>query len=164
MLIALGLIGVTVAGVAIYVAQQKMSSTRTRKYFHILVVIVFVPGLIYQCTLLYVASGMMLAVFILLETIRIIRLPPFHYVLDVAISTFIDAQDSGLVAFTPMYLLSGCALPMWLHPFACDLTDSAGFELLPLMSGVLSVGIGDAAASVIGSTFGKHKWSESKFF
>lgn len=139
-------------------AHQKSSSTSVRKYFHLLIVLVFVPGLIYQCTLLFVASGMMLAVFILLETIRLIELWPLSDVLHRSVGTFLDSQDSGLVALTPIYLLSGCALPLWLHPCPCDLTDSGGFALVPLLAGVLSVGIGDAAASVFGSKFGKHKW------
>lgn len=156
--IAVGLLGATSSGIALFVIRGQSSSTRIRKYFHVLIVLVFVPGLIYQCTLLFAAAGMMLAVFVLLETARLIRLWPVSEVLDRAVGTFLDAQDSGLVALTPIYLLCGCALPLWLHPCPCDLTDSAGFELVLLLAGVLSVGIGDAAASVFGSMFGRHKW------
>lgn len=137
------------------------SSTSIRKIFHVLIILVFVPGLIYQCTLLYVASILMLAVFIMLETIRIIALPPFQKPLNLAVKTFIDEKDAGLVAFTPIYLLVGCSIPLWIHPVPCDITDSAGFELLKLLSGILSVGIGDMAASVLGARLGKHKWPNS---
>lgn len=156
--IAIGLLGVTSSGVAWFVMQSRSSSTRIRKFFHVLIVLVFVPGLIYQCSLLFAAAGMMLAAFVLLETARLIKLWPVSGMLDRAVGTFLDAQDSGLVALTPIYLLAGCAMPLWLHPCPCDLTDSAGFELMPLLAGVLSVGIGDAAASVFGSMFGQHKW------
>lgn len=156
--------GVTSSGVAWFVSNRRSSSTIVRKYFHVLIVLVFVPGLIYQCTLLFVAAGMMLAVFVLLETVRLIELWPLGDVLHQAVGTFLDTQDSGLVALTPIYLLSGCALPLWLHPCPCDLTDSGGFGLVPLLAGVLSVGIGDAAASVFGSKFGRHKWQSILFF
>lgn len=138
--------------------RNEKSNTRTRKIFHILVVLVFVPGLIYQCTFLFVASGVALALLIVLETMRIIQLKPFYLVLETAVRSFIDEKDAGYVALTPIYLLVGCSMPMWLHPCPCDLTDSAGFELIPLLAGVVSVGIGDTFASIIGSKFGRHKW------
>lgn len=160
----LGFLGVTSAGVALHVLKQKTTTTRTRKYFHILIVLVFVPGLLWQCTFLFIASGLLLAAFCMLETARLIKLPPIHESLTKAIQTFIDEKDAGNVALTPMYLLAGCALPLWLHPCSCDLTDSAGFEILPLLAGVMSVGIGDTLASVVGSKFGRHKWKSNFFF
>lgn len=153
-----GLIGMTVATVGWQMNRKEGSNTRTRKIFHVLIVLVFIPGLIYQCTFLFVASGIALALLIVLETMRIIHLPPVHNILDHSVRCFIDEKDAGLVALTPIYLLVGCSTPLWLHPCPCDLTDSAGLELLPLMAGVLSVGIGDTAASIIGSRFGKIKW------
>lgn len=87
-----------------------------------------------------------------------IQLKPFAKFLDSVINSFVDEKDVGIVAVTPFYLLVGCALPIWLHPCPCDLTDVAGFELLPLMAGVISVGLGDTAASVIGSKFGRVHW------
>lgn len=157
----IGLIGMTVATVAWQMnrIEQSKSNTRTRKIFHFLIVLVFVPGLIYQCAFIYVASGIALALLIVLETMRIIHLWPMYNILNDAVKCFIDEKDAGYVALTPIYLLIGCSMPLYLHPCPCDLTDSAGFELLPLMAGVISVGVGDTAASVFGSSrFGKTKW------
>lgn len=177
----LGLIGMMVATVTWQMNRNEKSNTRTRKIFHLLIVFVFVPGLIYQCAFLFVASGIALALMIVLETIRVIRLSPICNALEQAVKCFVDEKDAGLVALTPIYLLIGCSAPLWLHPCPCDLTDSAGFEILPLMAGVISVGkadmiktgwykdrhrtvfqfilgIGDTAASIIGSKYGKTKW------
>lgn len=145
-----------------HLSRNQSSNTRIRKIFHILIVLVFIPGLIYQCTFLYVASGVALALLILLELMRIIKLKPFAAILQQAVKSFVDEKDAGVVAMTPIYLLVGCSLPIWLHPCPCDLTDAAGFELLPLMSGVISVGLGDTAASVIGSKFGRFHWSSMR--
>lgn len=155
------LIIVAIGTVALFSVKNLQSSTSVRKIFHVLIIFVFVPGLIYQCTLLYVVSVLMLAVFIMLEVIRVINLPPFAHILHTSVSTFIDEKDAGLVALTPIYLLIGCSLPLWIHPAPCDITDSAGLELLKLFSGILSVGVGDMAASVLGARFGRHKWPKS---
>lgn len=159
MTLYIGSLGMTVATVRWQMNRSVQSNTRTRKIFHVLIVLVFLPGLIYQCAFLFVASGIALALLIVLETMRIIRLPPVHNILNHSVKCFIDEKDAGFVALTPIYLLVGCSMPLWLHPCPCDLTDSAGFDLLPLMAGVISVGIGDTAASIIGSKYGKVRWS-----
>ena len=68
-------------------------------------------------------------------------------------SVFADAKDS-LISLTPLYLLCGLSATLWLP------TESMG--MLPLMSGVLTIGIGDTAASFVGSKWGKHKWVKSE--
>lgn len=140
------------------VKKAQRASTRDRKAFHILICIVFVPGLIFQCQFLFVATVVILAIFLVLETARIIELYPVSQVLHESILTFIDEKDAGDVALTPIYLLVGCSAPLWIHNSPCDLTGSTSFELLPLLSGIISIGIGDTFASIVGSKFGRHKW------
>lgn len=94
---------------------------------------------------------------VLLETMRVIDLWPLSGLLNQVVKAFVDEKDAGIVALTPIYLLVGCALPIWIHPHACD-GDTCGDEILPLLSGVLAVGIGDTAASYFGSKYGRHKW------
>lgn len=68
-------------------------------------------------------------------------------------SYFADEKDE-FVSLTPLYLLCGLSFPLWMPA-----NDTA---LLPLLSGVLTVGIGDAAASFVGSNWGKHKLKASR--
>lgn len=84
--------------------------------------------------------------------VRVLKLPPAAATLDSVFQVFADEKDYSL-ALTPIYLLVGCSAPLWLHP-----GPATTAPLLPLMAGLLSVGVGDTAASICGSWFGRHHW------
>lgn len=65
----------------------------------------------------------------------------------------VDEKDTFL-SLTPVYLLCGLSFPLWM--------PSSNLMLLTLLSGVLTVGIGDTAASFIGTKWGVHKWFNSE--
>lgn len=155
---ALVLLGITVATVIWFLVTKRQSNTRTRKLFHVLIVAIFLPGIITQCQFLFMTTVLLLALFIILETARTIELKIVSNALDQAIELFIDEKDAGSVALTPIYLLLGCSLPLWLHPCPWCTITSNGIDVLPLLSGVLSVGIGDTVASVVGSKYGRNMW------
>lgn len=116
------------------------------------------PGLVYECALLYLATGVALAIFVVLELLRLLQIPPFAATLAQAFDSFKDEKDAGGLALTPFCLLIGCALPIWLTPCPCLLAQKDS-PLLLLLSGILTVGVGDTAASVLGSKFGRNKWT-----
>lgn len=153
--------GIAVLAISNQIFYARKASTGTRKIFHFLAVAVYIPGLLYRCSFLYLASGVVLGIFIALEILRLLRMPPLGIHLQDGFVVFNDEKD-GPIALTPIYLLAGCSLPMWIHPSPCDVTDSASFNLVPLLSGILSIGVGDTAASIIGSTYGKFYWPGSK--
>lgn len=168
------MLGIT--GIIIYwhIKSNRTSSTITRKIFHIILIAIYVPALYIDCTYLYVASCLTFAIFLMLEVsiyhkyfvcrnlvsypflhfqlARVVRLHPFADVLKISVSAFVDSKDSGKIVLTPIYLLAGCSLPLWLHPHLC-----ARNNFLALSSGVLSVGIGDTAASYFGYKYGKRR-------
>lgn len=160
--------------VIIYVKIDTQAGTSARKIFHILAVMVYIPGLFWQQTLLYLASGIILAIFILVEvnvtrnnlftfslliptlmnfeptqTLRILDIPPLGELLQDGFNNFADEKDS-LISLTPLYLLCGLSATLWLP------TES--MCMIPLMSGVLTIGIGDTSASIVGSKWGKNQW------
>ncbi|KYB29183.1 dolichol kinase [Tribolium castaneum] len=153
---------IAIAAVNLRIKKAQKASTAVRKIFHLLTVAVFIPGLLYNCSFLYLATGVILGIFFMLEVLRVLNMPPLAEVLQNGLVVFCDEKDTGIIAFTPMYLLAGCSLPLWIHPSPCDVTNSAVFNLLPLLSGLLTIGIGDTAASVVGSKFGKFHWPGSR--
>ncbi|XP_058790058.1 dolichol kinase [Phymastichus coffea] len=135
--------------IIIQISRNSQATTSVRKIFHILSVIVYVPGFIWDPTFLYLATGVILAVFVALEILRFLHLPPLGGFLQDGFSIFADEKDV-LISLTPLYLLCGLSAFLWM--------PIESMSLLSLMSGVLTIGIGDTAASMVGSTWGKHKW------
>jgi dolichol kinase len=74
-------------------------------------------------------------------------------ILHQGFTVFADEKDS-LLSLTAIYLLCGLSFPLWM--------PSSNLTLLVLLSGVLTVGIGDTAASFVGSRWGSHKWVDTK--
>ncbi|XP_073812626.1 dolichol kinase [Musca autumnalis] len=156
------LVVATVAVVCWQLRNAQHATTSVRKLFHIFMVLVYIPGLLYECAFLYIASGVALALITIFDLLRILRMPPLGEILEKAFHSFADEKDAGIIAFTPMCLLIGCSLPIWIMPCPCHTNEQGlNVKLLPLLSGVLTIGFGDTAASVIGSKYGRNKWNNS---
>lgn len=134
-----------------------------RKYFHFIVVATYIPGIIFDRPLLYVAATVCLAVFVFLEYVRYFRIKPLGHTLRSLLSLFLDERDSGPLILTHIYLLLGMSLPIWLVPRPCTQKGSlGGARALVPYAGVLAVGVGDTVASIFGSTMGEIRWPGTK--
>ncbi|XP_034246891.1 dolichol kinase isoform X2 [Thrips palmi] len=134
---------------------EQKASTSQRKLFHLLAVVVFGLGILNVPDLIYLASGVCFAIFLVLEAARILQIPPLSDILKNGFILYGDEKDI-LIALTPLYLLAGMAAPLWLSPLGNIPIEAA--HLMPYLSGLLSIGVGDTAASYIGSNFGSTKW------
>ncbi|XP_012471591.1 dolichol kinase EVAN isoform X1 [Gossypium raimondii] len=133
---------------------SKIERILLRKYYHLLAVLMFLPALIYQPKFLDLAFSAALAVFLVLEIIRVWRIWPLGQLVHQFMSAFTDHRDSDLIIVSHFSLLLGCALPIWM---------SSGFNDRPLtpFSGILSLGIGDTMASMVGHKYGVLRWSKT---
>lgn len=60
------------------------------------------------------ALGAALGVLLALEFLRCVGCPPVASVLDAYYGGFLDARDGGSLVVTHLFLLLGCAVPVWL--------------------------------------------------
>ncbi|XP_011859748.1 PREDICTED: dolichol kinase [Vollenhovia emeryi] len=134
------------------ILSKSQATSPTRKNFHTLATLVYIPGMIYDPLLLYLASGVLLILLVALEVIRLLKVPPLGEILQQGFIAFADEKDC-LLSLTPMYLLCGLSLPLWM--------PTNNLTLMVLLSGVLTVGIGDTAASFVGNRWGSHKWLDT---
>ncbi len=137
-----------------------------RKIFHGMMVAILVPSIYIDPAFIALALGLVLAGFLILDLLRASQLPPLSKPLAYFLTPYVDGRDlRGPVVVSHIFLLIGCAVPLWL-----SLADAAlagerpwrGWELrerdVSMVSGVVCVGMGDAAASLIGRRYGRRKW------
>lgn len=129
------------------------ATTVTRKVFHVLASVVFMSGIIYDVHLMTFAAGFGLGLVILIEACRKSNIEIISQALESAFQVYSDEKDAGSFAMTPIYLYVGLACPLLLVP----VHENYQLELL---SGVLSIGVGDTAASWFGAKYGFNKWAD----
>uniref|UniRef100_A0A0E0G117 dolichol kinase n=1 Tax=Oryza nivara TaxID=4536 RepID=A0A0E0G117_ORYNI len=112
--------------------QSKTERILLRKYYHPVAVLIFSPAIIFQVWEIY----------------------PLGNIVHQFMSAFTDHRDSEILIVSHFSLLLGCALPKWM---------SSGFNDRPLtpFAGILSLGIGDTMASMIGYKYGVLRWSKT---
>ncbi|OBT93988.1 hypothetical protein VE01_07113 [Pseudogymnoascus verrucosus] len=133
-----------------------------RKVFHFMMVAMLLPATYIDPTFAALALSLILAVFLLLDLFRATQLPPLSKPIAYFLTPYVDGRDlRGPVVISHIFLLIGCAVPLWLSLGAVTRADD-GWEIptrdVSMVSGVICVGMGDAAASLIGRRYGRRKW------
>lgn len=137
-------------------ARRARALDRRRKFFHGLVVVLFLPTINRDPEYSYLALSFALTAFIFEELIRATVLPPFGVAVHKFLSGFTDHRDkSGHIVVSHLFLLIGVSAPVWLSITG---ESDASKGSIAMLSGVLTLGVGDAAASIIGKKYGAHKW------
>jgi len=137
-----------------------------RKVFHFMMVAMFLPATYVDPAFAALALAIVLAVFLLLDLLRASQLPPLSKPITYFLAPYVDGRDfQGPVVISHIFLLIGCAIPLWLTLGSLPRTGTGyltGWELptkeVSMVSGVVCVGLGDAAASLIGRRWGRRKW------
>ncbi|KAK6405878.1 dolichol kinase, partial [Oleoguttula sp. CCFEE 5521] len=135
-----------------------------RKVFHGTMVVMLLPSAFVDPCACALALSLILAVFLLLEVLRAGQVPPLGEAISRFVAPYVDGRDlRGPVVVSHIFLLIGCAVPLWFS-LATALREGDGWELandqrdVGMIAGVVCVGMGDAAASLVGRRYGRHKW------
>lgn len=137
-----------------------------RKVFHFMMVAMFLPTTFIDPAYVSLALALVLAAFLILDLLRASQLPPLSRPLAAFLTPYVDGRDlRGPVVISHIFLLIGCAIPLWLSLAALPRGGQgalAGWEVpgrdVSMVAGVVCVGLGDAAASLIGRRWGRRKW------
>ncbi|EFX04558.1 phosphatidate cytidylyltransferase [Grosmannia clavigera kw1407] len=167
-------LGILVVGLAVVLRLSPVYEVDTRrKVFHFMMVAMLLPATFVDPAYVALALALVLAVFLLLDLLRASQLPPLSRPIATFLTPYVDGRDlRGPVVISHIFLLIGCAIPLWLSLGSLgrvggggnrDAKDcSTGWELptrdVSMVAGVVCVGLGDAAASLIGRRWGRRKW------
>ncbi|KAL2025074.1 hypothetical protein VTK56DRAFT_76 [Thermocarpiscus australiensis] len=160
-------LAVLVTGLALVVRLSAICEVDTRrKVFHFLMVAMLLPAVYLDPAFAALALALVLAVFLLLDLLRASQLPPLSRPLAAFLAPYVDGRDlRGPVVISHMFLLVGCAVPLWLSLASLPRAGEGplmGWEVpsreVSMVSGVVCVGLGDAAASLVGRRWGRRKW------
>ncbi|CAG8958283.1 hypothetical protein HYFRA_00000638 [Hymenoscyphus fraxineus] len=160
-------LGIITVGLSVVFRLSAIYEVDTRrKVFHFMMVAMLLPATFVDPTFAALALSLMLAIFLLLDLFRATQLPPLSKSLAHFLTPYVDGRDlKGPVVISHIFLLIGCAIPLWLSLGTLPRTgtnSALGWEVpireVSMVSGVICVGLGDAAASLIGRRFGRRKW------
>lgn len=139
-----------------------------RKVFHGVMVAMMLPATFVDPCACALALTFILAVFLALEVIRAGQVQPLGNAISRFVAPYVDGRDlRGPVVVSHLFLLIGCAVPMWFSLASINRNGEPpwqGWELqddrreVAMVAGIICVGMGDAAASLIGRRYGRHKW------
>ncbi|PYH92868.1 hypothetical protein BO71DRAFT_382674 [Aspergillus ellipticus CBS 707.79] len=158
---------VLVTGLAVVLQLSAVAEVDTRrKVFHGMMVLMFLPTVYVDPTFCALALGLVLSIFLLLDLFRASQLPPISRPLTYFLAPYVDGRDHrGPVIVSHIFLLIGCSIPLWLSLADVPRTGDppwAGWNAptrdVSMVSGIICVGMGDAAASLVGRRFGRRKW------
>jgi dolichol kinase len=137
-----------------------------RKVFHFMMVAMLLPTIFIDPAFISLALVLILALFLILDLIRASQLPPLSRPIASFLTPYVDGRDlRGPVVVSHIFLLIGCAVPLWLSLAGMQFLGDEpwrNWEVakrdVSMIAGVVCVGMGDAAASLIGRRYGRRKW------
>ncbi|KAI5789681.1 hypothetical protein DFH27DRAFT_614294 [Peziza echinospora] len=141
-----------------------------RKLFHGMVVLMFLFVGVLDPYFTHLSMSLVLSIFMIADLIRAGQLPPVSRPLSEFLAPFVDGRDlKGPVVVSHFFLLVGGAVAVWFTIAkeavggvdvggALASSVAASLRRTEFVAGVVCVGLGDSAASLVGRRWGTRKW------
>ncbi|CAD1785505.1 similar to Saccharomyces cerevisiae YMR013C SEC59 Dolichol kinase, catalyzes the terminal step in dolichyl monophosphate (Dol-P) biosynthesis [Maudiozyma barnettii] len=129
------------------VFQSKVTLNTSRKLWHFLVFLMITIPFKYDPEFVKIALAGIIPLFLCIEYIRYLKIEPIGSYLDSKLRSFADERDlKGPLIISYIYLILGIAFPLLVHNSPV---------------GLISLGIGDSLASIVGKKMGRYHWPQS---
>ena len=138
---------VQLCGIAVFTLQAPthLPTNALRKIYHLAALCLFLPAFYLNWALLRLAFAFAALLAFALEWSRCAGL-----IKSAALDAFMlrcrSERDTGALMLSHLYLLIGCAFPVWLN----ECNDRSG------LAGIISLGLGDSVAALVGRRWGHH--------
>lgn len=124
--------------------QSKFSLNTSRKIWHFLIFLMISIPFKFDPNFVKIALSGTISLFLCIEYLRYLKLEPIGSFLDSTLSSYADFRDArGPLIISYIYLILGIAFPLLVFNSP---------------AGLISLGVGDSLASIVGKKIGKLYW------
>ncbi|AGO10503.1 AaceriABR051Cp [[Ashbya] aceris (nom. inval.)] len=129
---------------SVFVMKSHLSLNTSRKIWHFALLPLLVCQMAVEPEFTTVAIAGTVVVFLIVEYFRYMNLVPFGEHINRQLRTFTDFRDEqGPIIVSYLYLILGVSFPLLINRS---------------LVGVISLGVGDSLASIVGRRYGKLRW------
>lgn len=129
---------------SVFTLKSNWSLNTSRKVWHFAVLPLLIPAIALDTNFVKIALAGTVNLFLIVEYIRFLHIFPIGDYLDKHLRSFADFRDEkGPIIISYLYFIIGISLP---------------FLLNGSVIGIVSLGVGDSLASIVGKKFGKRYW------
>lgn len=133
---------------SVFALKSNWSLNTSRKVWHFALLPLLIPAIVMDADFVKIALSGTIVLFLMVEYIRYLFLYPIGHYLDKHLRSFADFRDEkGPIIISYIYLIIGISLP---------------FLMGNSIIGIISLGVGDSLASIVGKKYGKMHWPNTK--
>lgn len=128
----------------VMIFQSNFSLNTSRKVWHFVILALLVKPLQWDAEFVKISIAGTIVLFLIVEYLRYLKLAPIGDFLDKKLRSFADFRDErGPIIISYVYLIIGVATPILINGS---------------LVGVISLGVGDSLASIVGHRWGRIRW------
>ncbi|AET39620.1 dolichol kinase Ecym_4587 [Eremothecium cymbalariae DBVPG len=128
----------------IFAFKSHLSLNMSRKIWHFALLPLLIPQMTFDPEFTVLAIAGTLVLFLIVEYFRYLNLAPFGDFINSQLRSFTDFRDDkGPIIISYLYLIIGVSFPLLINHS---------------LVGVISLGVGDSLASIVGKNLGRNRW------